>query len=490
MATFPNANAISGAATVAVLKTLHEDHLARAKQLPGGSAITTLVISGDAIVPTGSTHLVDAEGGSGPDDLKNAALTNVPAGSFLFLSCVSSARPIRIWHSNGGSGQFLLLTGNHMQLGDPSHVIIFQLRNTSWQEIMRVPAADLAPNLTKTSTYTLTYADRGRHIVAVSGTWTLTLPSSALAGVGFDFSIENRGGGIITIDPDSTDLIDERSTIKILQYETWHGYSDGAGRWITKSRRRERPPLDHIAGMTLANDLTDATNDLRISAGEVASDDLDAEDRVLIKTSSLYIKQIDVAWAAGSGPAGGRTGSLSDGTWNVYAILLPTGVADFVFDKSLTPTLPGSATHKRCIGAILVESSAIVAFWQVGDEFYRVTPTLDIDRNTPGTSANTETLKVATGTSVVAILNVGVTSNADGLARFSALDSTDSAPSASSAPLAEIAFSATGVAAGVCQIRVRTNSTGQIRSRVSTGGAGVTVRGATIGWVHRRGRIA
>jgi len=399
---------------------------------------------------------------------------------------------VRVWHSAGGSGQILLNSGNHFQLGDPSHYIILQRRNTSWQEIARFPNADLVPGLTKTANYTVTYADRGRHIVGVSGSWTLTLPDTVLAGVGFESSFENRGAGIITIDPAGTDLVDEQSTIKIQQYETWHGYSDGAGRWITKSRRRERPPSGYLYGMVLQNDLTDATNDLRITAGECASDDANAEDRVLLKTTAMHIKQLDVAWATGSGPAGGRIdGSIADGTWHVFAFRDGTdGSTQIGFSQSLTPTLPNSGTHKRILGSILRESGVIVAFTQWNDEFWRVTPSLDVNRNTPGTSANTETLSVPTGISVEAILNAGVVSNADGHAYFSALDATDSASSLTAAPGASIAFSSSGVGAGFTQLRVRTNTSRQIRVRVTTGGAGVTTKGSTLGWVHPRGRFA
>lgn len=491
MSTFPAANAISTAANQGAAKTLFEDFLASTKQLLGGSIISTLTLATDTITPTGGVHQVDTEGGAGTDDLKNIALTNIPDGRLLILSSVSASRSIRVWHSAGGSGQILLNSGNHFQLGDPSHCIIFQRRNTSWQELFRVPSADLAPILTKTANYTVTYADRGRHIVGVSGSWTLSLPDTVLAGVGFESSFENRGAGIITIDPAGTDLVDEQSTIKIQQYETWHGYSDGAGRWITKSRRRERPPSGYLYGMVLQNDLTDATNDLRITAGECASDDMNAEDRVLLKTTAMHIKQLDVAWATGSGPAGGRiSGSIADGTWHVFAFRDGTdGSTQIGMDQSLTPTLPNSGTHKRLIGSILRESGAIVAFTQWNDEFWRVTPSLDINRNTPGTSANTETLSVPTGVAVEAILNAGVVSNADGHAYFSALDATDSSSSLTAAPGASVAFSSSGVGAGFTQLRVRTNTSRQIRVRTTTGGAGVTTKGSTLGWVHPRGRF-
>jgi hypothetical protein len=493
MSTFPNANAISNAATVAVLKTLHEDTVARAKQLFGGSAVSTLTISGGSITPTGAIHLVDAEGGAGPDDLSNANISNLPNGSILILSCVSASRPIRVMHSAGGSGQFLLNTANTMQLGDPSHIIVFQLRNTSFQELFRQPAMDAAPILTKTANYALALADRDRLVVGVSGTWTLTLPSSATAGVGFPIHFENRGAGIITIDPDSSDLVDEQSTIKIQQGETYSGINDGAGRWITKSRRRERPPSGYLFGMTLQNDTSDATNDLRITAGECASDDANMEDRVLLKTTAMYIKQLDASWAAGSGVNGGRiSGSIADGTWHVFAFRDGTdGSTQIGFDQSLTPTLPNSGTHKRRIGSFLREGGAIVAFIQHGDRFTRATPLLDVNATNPTTSAVLRTMSVPNGLNLIvhglAQLDPHDTNNTT--AYFSDPDCADVAAADSVAPLGQL-YRENGSAKVHGPFMVRCNTSRQIRTRLNQSDANTVLKMVTTAWDDLRGRVA
>lgn len=492
MATLPAASYLSNSSrTEGEMKTGLEDQLAGIKQLSGGSVVSTIVIATDTATPTGGIHQVDTEGSAATDDLKNIAVTNIPDGRLLILSNVSASRTVRVWHSAGGSGQILLNSGNHFQLGDPSHYLILQRRNTAWQEIARFPSADLVPALTKTANYTVVYADRGRHIVGVSGSWTLTLPDTVLAGVGFEFFFENRGAGIITIDPAGTDTIDEQTTIKILQYETIHAYSDGAGRWITVSRRRERPPAGYLYGMTLQNDLTDATNDLRITAGECASDDANAEDRVLLKTTAMHIKQLDVTWASGSGPNGGRNGgSIADGTWHVFAFRDGTdGSTQICFDTTLTPTLPNSGTHKRRVGSFLRESGAIVAFIQHGDRFMRP-PVLDVNSTNPGTSAVTRTMSVPTGINLIvhgfAQLDPNDTTNT--VAYFSDLDQADTAPSETAAPLGQL-FKENGSAKVQGPFMVRCNNSRQIRSRLSASDANTVLKMVTTAWDDLRGRL-
>ena len=492
MSTFPAASYLTNSSrTEGEVKTGLEDFLASTKQLLGGSVISTLVLATDTATPTGGIHQVDTEGGAATDDLKNIAVTNIPDGRLLILSNVSASRTVRVWHSAGGSGQILLNSGNHFQLGDPSHYIILQRRNTSWQEIARFPSSDLVPTLTKTSGYTVTYADRGRHIIGVSGSWTLALPDTVLAGVGFEVLFENRGAGIITIDPAGTDTIDEQATIKILQYETIHAYSDGAGRWVTVSRRRERPQSGYLYGMTVQNDVSDATNDIRVTAGECASDDANAEDRVLLKITSTYIKQLDAVWAAGGGVNGGRIdGSIADGTWHVFLFRDGTdGSTQVGFSQSLSPTLPNSGTHKRRVGSFLRESGAIVAFIQHGDRFMRP-PVLDVNSTNPGTSAVTRTMSVPTGLNLIvhgfAQMDPNDTTNT--VAYFSDLDQADTAPSETAAPLGQL-FKENGSTKVQGPFMVRCNTSRQIRSRMSASDANTVLKMVTTGWDDLRGRL-
>ncbi len=176
--------------------------------------------------------------------------------------------------------------------------------------------------------------------------------------------------------------------------------------------------------------------------------------------------------------------STADGTWYVLAFRDGTdGSTQIGFTKNLAVTLPNSGTHRRYLGAFLRESGAIVAFTQLDNEFLRSTPVYHVDAAAPGTSAVTRQAKVPTGLQVLGIFNIFVTSNADGHAYASALDTVDMAPSITAAPGISFAFNAAGAGAEGVLTRLRTNTSGQFRLRLSTGGAGVTMKGADLGWV-------
>jgi len=66
----------------------------------------------------------------------------------------------------------------------------------------------------KSGAYTVLAADRGT-VFHCSGTFTLTLTAAATLATGFSFSVINTSTGAITIDPNSTELIDGAAT-KIL----------------------------------------------------------------------------------------------------------------------------------------------------------------------------------------------------------------------------------------------------------------------------------
>lgn len=246
-------------------------------------------------------------------------------------------------------------------------------------------------------------------------------------------------------------------------------------------------PRGQLWGMTLSNNGTDAVNDIDIAAGSCASDDSVDENRVLLNPGAMT-KQLDAVWAAGSA-AGGRISaeSLVNGTWHVYLFRRSSGVDDYCFSQSLTPTLPDGGTHKRRIGSILRESAAIVGFVQDGDTFMRKTPVLDVNVTGPGATAVTRTLSVPTGLPVWAwVAALGVKGVQDFKIYLSDLAATDLAPSATAAPLGNAGGQPNvGV---VSLLRIRTNTSGQIRSRVTPETGAEILRIATYGWEDRRGR--
>lgn len=148
------------------------------------------------------------------------------------------------------------------------------------------------------------------------------------------------------------------------------GHFDTAGnRWYPTM------PPKGIAGLGMANNGTDAANDIDVAPGYARAAD-DTEDLVLLITMT---KRLDAAWAVGTNQGGLDTGAEAASTfYAVWLIKRPdTGVVDVLFSTSFSaPTMPTNYTRKRLIGAFYNDAAlAIVAFAQQGD-YFRYTGTL------------------------------------------------------------------------------------------------------------------
>lgn len=253
-------------------------------------------------------------------------------------------------------------------------------------------------------------------------------------------------------------------------------------------------PRGHIWGLTLFNNGSDATNDIDIAVGEARDGD-NTENMVL---ASAITKQLDGAWAVGTNQGGLDTGSIANTTYHVHLIKrTDTGVVDVLFSASASsPTMPANYDKSRRIGSILREGGAIVLFVQDGDLFQRYTPILDIGVTNPGTSAVLRALSVPLGLNVRATLNIGVQNNGSGgnaAAYVSDPDTSDLAASATLAPLWQTGANGLNASAGAnisyTQVQVRTNTSAQVRTRLSFSDGNVLFRGATCGWYDSRGRM-
>jgi hypothetical protein len=249
-----------------------------------------------------------------------------------------------------------------------------------------------------------------------------------------------------------------------------------------------------IHGLTLSNNATDATNDIDIAAGEAASTETNP---VLMVLGSTLTKRLDAAWAVGSGNGGLDTGSIADTTYHVWLIRRSdTGVVDALFSTSASaPTMPTGYGQKRRIGSIIRAAGAIRTFVQSGDRFMLNTPVLDVNSTNPGTSAVTQTLTVPGGINVVARMNVEAVSIAADAVNvgvyLSDLAQTDVAPSLSAAPLIQVlALVLASNNITTAPVEVRTNTSSQIRTRLSASATNTVLRIATLGWDDTRGRLA
>lgn len=254
-------------------------------------------------------------------------------------------------------------------------------------------------------------------------------------------------------------------------------------------------PAGYLWGLTLSNNGSDATNDIDISVGEAASSSTTFANRAVLALTSGLTKRLDATWATGTNQ-GGRSSSvsLSNTTYHVCLIRV-SGVDDVGFDTSATCAnliTDHSATHVRRIGSILRESAAIVAFVQDGDLFQRTATVRSINATNPGTSAVTATIHVPIGINVRAkirgTLLIGSSGSAMVVSDLAASDEAAPAVNSTAAPGANVV---SNVSSGMnsSEFFVRTNTSAQVRYRLSVSDANVIAALVTMGWMDTRGQV-
>jgi hypothetical protein len=266
-------------------------------------------------------------------------------------------------------------------------------------------------------------------------------------------------------------------------------------------------PRGWIDGLILSNDSTDATNDIGISAGCCRSTSNIGPDGIRttlakyqadLEIPAAIIKQLDVAWAPenydpengiGGGARSGlrSSSSISDTTWHVFAIGGFDCPTDILAHDGVDPSavLPNGYTAWRMIGSVIRASAALLLFTQVGEFFRLKTPTLDVDSSSISTSS-TQTLTVPSGLSVRALCNIFTSHGTAATVYVKHPDDTDTIASATAAPLGSAGTNTTDTTYG--QVEVYTNTSRQFTVRSSA--SSTTVRMATLGWWHSRGRDA
>lgn len=234
-----------------------------------------------------------------------------------------------------------------------------------------------------------------------------------------------------------------------------------------------------LHGIVPANNGADADHDIDFSSG-AAPDSTHTQSLIL---PSTFIKQIDVAWVAGT-PAGGLfSGTVAADTWyHLFVIKKDSdGSIDAGFDTSVVAAnIPAGYTKFKRVGSVLTDgSSDIIAFSanEVGGgglDVLWLDPPLDVDDSSSSSTAETRTLSVPTGYKVSASMNV----YAKKPNYLSSFDANDEPASDAVAPLANTSED------GFNHVSVRTNTSGQIRSRAFSGGD--ILRIATLGWTDGR----
>ena len=244
----------------------------------------------------------------------------------------------------------------------------------------------------------------------------------------------------------------------------------------------------YIDGMILSNDAVSPNTVLDIGAGTCT----DPSNLIVIRSTTAFNKNCNAAWAVGAGNGGNFLNTtLAASTWyHVFAIRKTSGTfgVDFGIDTSVTgANAPAGYTGVRRIGSIKTDGSAhIIAFVQHGQEFYWAVPTQDVNATNPGTSAVTQTLNVPTGVVVKALSTYTCfTTSTYNDGYVSSLSVSDVVPGYST----HVFNIASDLNVESCPILgVWTNTSAQVRTRLSASAAGTNLQIWTAGWEDLRGR--
>lgn len=255
-----------------------------------------------------------------------------------------------------------------------------------------------------------------------------------------------------------------------------------------------------LYGMTLSNNVADATNDIDFTTGSCR----DSSDTQNILQPASFTKRLDANWAAGTNQGMRYSGAaITNTTYHIYAVAKALGAdPDYYADPSATASTvlghlqaeTGGADYLyvRRIGSIVRTGAAIKGFVQDGDYFTWKVPVGDISAANPGTSAVTRTLTLPVGIRVKASLGVGSTATAAntdfaGAILITDLSTTDTAPTNAIYNAANFINSGIGTIIGSA-VDVWTNTSAQVRSRIANSAAGTTFVLTTLGYLDPRGR--
>lgn len=339
-----------------------------------------------------------------------------------------------------------------------------------------------------TGNVTLTDADYPIQSFSPTAARDLTLP--AVASTNHSFYVVNRGSYDITIKNSGGTTVYSLSSGKSVML-----VSDGANGWYVVGGSvvaANELPTGYLYGLTLSNNVSDATNDIDIATGK-CRDSTDAVDMAL---AAALTKRLDASWAVGTNQGGLDTGSIANTTYHIWLIKRSdTGVVDALFSTSASsPTMPANYDYKRRIGSIIRSGGAILAFVQDDDYFFHKTPINDLTTTNPGTSAVTRTLTVPVGIRVRAIISVYGSSNSGAADNPKAilindLSLNDVTLSGGTAFSIYVYSSAASSLTEGATVEVYTNTSAQVRSKVQVSTANTGFILNTVGWVDKRGRV-
>jgi len=259
-------------------------------------------------------------------------------------------------------------------------------------------------------------------------------------------------------------------------------------------------PRGYIDGLILSgNTLTDIDHDIIISTG-VCRDDADTET---IKLTSTFTKRIDEDWTEGANNGGLASGARAvadtpdaDTWYHMYLIRRANGVIDTGFDTSPTATNllvdATDYTEFRRIGSVLTDSSSnIIRFKQEGDHFLWVNTPFKVTFANIGAAAVLLTMGSPPDfRSWVEFSMTAVSTTLANRVYISSPDVDDEAPGSDASPGSSPGYHNATITKFAIPIRIRTNTSSQIRARPDATDGNTEVNTYTYGYWDARGKDA
>jgi len=188
------------------------------------------------------------------------------------------------------------------------------------------------------------------------------------------------------------------------------------------------------------------------------------------------------------------TGSIANTTYHVWLIQRSdTGVVDALFSTSATsPTMPTNYDRKCRIFSITRVGGVIRPFTHRGDTvLWKSSSTSDFSATNPGTSAVLRAVGVPLGLELAALMRVRLDNSGTGVSAAAYLSSplVDDEAVAGTQLTIGVANQGSGFARTLAvETVVVTNTSSQIRTRLSSSDASVTIGGVAYGYIDTRGR--
>jgi len=321
-----------------------------------------------------------------------------------------------------------------------------------------------------------------------TATATVSLTAAATLAANWHYFVQ-ADGGVVTIDPNASETINGATTLVLQSGQAAMIICTGSA-FIAVVEGANPGNQGMLYGLTLSNNAGDATNDIDIAAGAACAD----SSFFIMQLASSLTKRLDAAWAVGTNQGGLDTGSIANVTYHIWLIQRSdTGVVDALFSASATaPTMPTNYDRKRRIGSIRRDLAAIRTFTQIGDDFTWTAPIPAYQQTNPGTAA----ISIDTFSPTGIVTKAKVTGTINNLAGavgpvglVTPLFVTDTAPSSSTTNIGSSASTAGGQLISTAPLEVWTNTSSQIRARISASDANVTLRFSAYGYIDNRGRI-